>query len=269
MVEAPICTSSPHGGFHLAKGYITIDSVTDCSLEFPDSATYFSQGGAGVANNDNVLWGDFFLIDTSNNFAQGFTMVHIEADASLSTCVNDGTPQTFYCRYTTANLIPGADNREALGSVYAVRYLSGGAFTGGTGIITYRDPGEVGSPSACGVAPWSTGALTQASIVAFDEHENPLTVITGGPSGLPPPNALRPFPLESNRTPVGADTVPPSGVDPVTVPASFGWLWLDLNQAQGVDPSERNQAYVLGVMDALGAFSVGIDAIQLDNLTTP
>ncbi len=251
------CTSAAGDGT-LARGYITIDSVTDCSLEFPNSANYFSDGGVGIANNLNVLWGDYFLIDRANAFAQGFTLVHVEADASLNACVVDGNPQTFYCRYTDAAGQPGADNREALGSEFAVRYLAGGDFDGGTNLLSYRDPGDpANAPVACGSAP-ANMPFTQAGITVFDEQENPLTVVTGGPSGLPPADAETPFPWESNRTVVGTD---------LTVNANFGWLLLDLDQASGANPAEQNQAYVVAVADALGQFSVGYDAIQLNNLS--
>ena len=72
--------SDPADG--IARGYITVDNVKTCSTANATSgATYF--GVDGVTKNDtsaNVLWGDYFLVDPTGNFAQGDTLVHIEAD---------------------------------------------------------------------------------------------------------------------------------------------------------------------------------------------
>ncbi len=241
------------GDTTLATGYITVDTVNQCSQEFPSSPGYFAFG-AGIATNQNVLWGDYFIVDSVENFAQGWNLVHLEANPLQSTpCVVDGTPQTFYCRYSL-----GADQREALGSKYAVRYLNGGAFTGGTSLLSYRDQGQVGSLRSCAGGPlWEP--LSQAEITIFDEQENPITVVSGGPSGEPVPGEERPFPLESNRTVVGLDLT--------TGSFSFGWAFLNLNGADTGADAEKTQAYVVATMDASGRFSVGIDAIQLNNLT--
>jgi len=48
----------------------------------------------------------------------------------------------------------------------------------------------------------------------------------------------------------------------------FGWLYLNLNHTVTGDPFPGvAQAWVTTVMDADGRFSVGYDAIQLDNAT--
>ncbi len=260
--------SSTTGNTSLARGYITIDSVNECSQEFPSNPGYFEDGGAApaTANNNNVLWGDFFLVDPTNNFAQGFTAVHIEADAALlpggTACdVTDFAPTTFYCSLTENDgnaAIPaggaGSDNREALGSVYATRYVSGGGFSGGTSLLVYRDSNTgAGAPRVCGTTPTP---MSQAQIVVFDEMENPVVAVVGGPSGGPAAAAELPFPWCTNRAVVGTDL---SVVEP------FGWLYLNLNE--GLNPGEHNQAYVLTNFDATGTYSVGFDAIQLNNLS--
>ena len=64
------------------------------------------------------------------------------------------------------------------------------------------------------------------------------------------------------------------GDDGITTNADFGWLYLNLNHATSRDvtlgPGYINiaQAWVTTVMDAEGRFSVGFDAIQLDNANT-
>jgi hypothetical protein len=69
-------------GDNIARGYITVDDVNSCSLLFPSSTGYFISGGLGIADNDNVLWGDYFYVNAGENFAQGETLVHVEADAA-------------------------------------------------------------------------------------------------------------------------------------------------------------------------------------------
>ncbi len=251
---AGLCTAAP-GRENFARGYLTIDSASACSQEFTNDPGYFVAGGLGVANNNNVLWGDYFIVNPIDHLAQGFTLVHLEADDTLACPAPDGTPLTFYCRYAPG----GADNREALGSSYAVRFVTGGTFTGGTDRVSYRDPGSIGVPRSCTTGPATV--FGQSLITVFDEAENPIVVSTGGPSGEPAPQEQAPFPWEANRTTVGG---------PLDVGSYlFGWLLLDLGGAQTGDETEKTQAYVVAVMEASGRFSVGLDAIQLDNLTQP
>ncbi|MEM1245031.1 MAG: hypothetical protein AAGK22_01605 [Acidobacteriota bacterium] len=264
---AGLCSSTP-GDETLARGFITIDNVSECSQEFPNNDGYFADGGTGTANNDNVLWGDFFLCDPGNAFTQGFTAVHLEAD---STRLAAGAPscdpvanyelQTFYCR-TQAGVhqgggtaLPGEDNREATGSTFASRYVTGAGFSGGTSLVVWRDNG-VGSPASC-----ATGApsFSQTELVVFDEEENPTVAPTGGPSGAPGATPVTPFPYCTNRTVVGVD---------FPVDAPFGWVYANLNDASTGGAFDFNQAYGLTVMDASGLYSVGFEAIQLNNLTT-
>ncbi len=257
-----LCSSEP-GQESIARGYITIDSVSSCSQEFPSNTGYFVDGGLGVANNENVLWGDFFICNPREALARGFTAVHIEADATVlpggTACdVVDFAPTTFYCPLIEATYAPappaGADNREGLGSVYATRYVMGGGFDGGTELLVYRDSNRgPGSPRDCATTPTR---MTQNQIVVFDEEENPIVALVGGPSGGPAAGIENPFPWCSNLARVGVD---------LTVDRDFGWLYLNLNG--GLDPSEHNQAYVLTTMDADGRYGVGYDAQQLNNLT--
>ena len=40
---------------------------------------YFNVGNNNLTDNNNQLWGDYFYVDITDNFAQGETLVHIEA----------------------------------------------------------------------------------------------------------------------------------------------------------------------------------------------
>jgi len=255
----------------IARGYLTVDNVNRCSLEFPGDGGYFVQGGTGTANNNNVLWGNYHYVDAANNFAQGETLVHIEADAALTEAtVND----TFYSRFTTI----GEDNREPLATTFAARYITAGAFTGGTDLVVWR---EGGIPDfngfTCGAVPlWHP--LNQAQVVAFDEEENGTEICIPGEDRVSPPTgeAQTCFPNETQRVPVGQDSPVPGGDDVSPVDDIGGWLYLNLNYdlsaaAGGTGTSafpDPKQAWVTTLFSALGRFSTGMDAIQLDSACT-
>jgi hypothetical protein len=250
------CAGTNYGD-SIARGYITVDDVNSCSLLFPSSTGYFISGGLGIADNDNVLWGDYFYVNPGENFAQGETLVHVEADAATFSTPGE---YTFYGRYVAGT---AADNREALATTFAARYLSGGGFDGGTNVIAWRD--SKFPPGASCVTGPNYGELFEQQIVVFDEFENPLTIVTGGPSGEPTPGAQCVFCDETQSVHVGDD---------ITTNADFGWLYLNLNHATTLDaalgPGYINiaQAWVSVTMDAEGRFSVGFDGIQLDNANT-
>ena len=255
-------------GDNIARGYITVDTVNNCTLQAIGQANtpYFAAGGTGDATNQNVLWGDYFYVNSAQNFAQGETLVHIEASATDPETSVPGE-YTFYGRYVNWT---AADNREPLSTNFATRFVNGGTFSGGTDLLVWRDSkavqGAFTSPGAnCAVpdaeVPWYP--LGEEGIVIFDEEENP-TVPEQFPFSPPiQPDTLLPFPAEAQRTAVDGTALP---VDP-----DFGWLYLNLNTTvtvAGANPPEdpaAAQAWVTTVMDAEGRFSVGYDAIQLDS----
>ncbi len=265
------CAGTNYGD-NIARGYVTIDVTNACSLLFPSSTGYFVNGGGGIAGNRNILWGDYFYVNPTENFAQGETLVHVEAapgvgllgTGTYSTGNLLDTPgeYTFYGRYVLGTAI---DNREPLATTFASRYLSGGGFTGGTSLVVWRDS-KFTPGASCTTGP-NFGDLFEDQIVVFDEFENPLTVTTGGPSGEPLPGSQCTFCDEAQRVDVG-------GTDGITTNADFGWLYLNLNHATTRDATlgagyiNIAQAWVTTVMDAEGRFSVGFDAIQLDNANT-
>lgn len=249
-------------GDNIARGYVTIDTVNNCTLRFPGDAGYFAPGGTGDATNQNVLWGDYFLINPGQNFAQGETMVHIEASATNPETSVAGE-YTFYGRYVAWT---AADNREPLATNFAGRFVNGGAFDGGTDFLCWRDSkvnqGPFTCPASAGIRPpWF--ALGQEGLVIFDEQENPDVPTSFPVSPQPPTSTNLLCPAEAQRTAIGGASFP--------VPFDFGWIYADLNQSNltaGANPPEdplASQAWIEVVMDAQGRFSVGFDAVQLDS----
>jgi PKD repeat protein len=249
-------------GDNIARGYVTMDTVVACSTDFPGDAGYFGAGGTGLVSNQNVLWGDWFIVDTAQNLAEGGDLVHVEASATDPATSTAGR-YTFYGRYDAWTAI---DNREPLAANFATRYIDGGPFGGGTSFLVWRDSkvaqGAFTCQATAGVVPvWYP--LGQEAIAIFDEQERVVTPATTPVSPQPPAVQLTPFPAEAQRTVVGGAAL--------QVPFSFGWMDLDLNTAvtaagpnPPVDPAAA-QAWVVATFAANGHYGVGVDAIRLDS----
>jgi hypothetical protein len=260
-VLAGLCAGRPLGD-NIARGYVTADTVSNCSLRFQGDPGYFVSGGGGDATNQNVLWGDFFFVDAGQNLAFGETLVHIEASATNPETSVAGQ-YTFYGRYDGWT---AADNREPLTTNFAARFINGGVFDGGTEYWVWRDSKVNQGPFTC---PFSPGVrppwypLGQEGIVIFDEQENPDVPSTFPVSPQPPQQGIIPFPAEAQATRIGGPEFP--------VPFDFGWIYMNLNTtvaAAGANPPEdpaAAQAWVIDPMRAQGRFSVGFGANQLDS----
>jgi hypothetical protein len=263
VIEGPGRCLGRDLGDGILRGYVTVDAVNNCTLRFPNNFSYWGPGGTGDATNQNVLWGDYFYVNTDQNFAQGETLVHIEASATDPQTSQNGQ-YTFYGRYQNPPFT-AADNREPLSTNFAVRFINGGAFDGGTSLLCWRDSktnqGNFACPAANGRPTWFP--LGQEGVVIFDEQENPQVPQSFPFSPQPPQSGLLVCPAEAQRTVVDGPDLP--------VPFDFGWLYLNLNTtvapAAGLPPEDpaAAQAWVTAVMDAEGRFSVGFDAIQLDS----
>ena len=162
------CAGLDHGD-GLARGYLTIDVVDECSgVEAVDpvftpvntSYPYFADGGGsgGIAIAENRLWADVAIIDNANNFAQAAKAVGIWADPNQFTV--DGT-YTFYGRYSGWDT---RDDRVPVPWEWSSWYLNGAPFSGGGAMIVWRDTESPdASPITCGVNPswWPlTGLVT-------------------------------------------------------------------------------------------------------------
>jgi hypothetical protein len=238
-------------GDNIARGYVTIDLVNFCTLQFPSDPGYFVSGGAGSATNQNLLWGDYFLLNASQNFAQGESLVALEASA-VAFVPGD---YTFYGR-----LVGGiaADNREPLATNWVAPYSqnAGGATTD---LLVWRDAavppiGGGGSFNCALPGPFQFFPLGQTDIVAFDSEENPTDIAATGV----------PFPGVAGRVQVG-------GPDLSEVTPRSGWLYLNLNTFVSGSPLPPpvNQSYVTVIRSSQGRFSGGHAGIPLDDANNP
>ncbi|HVT17165.1 MAG TPA: hypothetical protein VHQ90_13420 [Thermoanaerobaculia bacterium] len=249
-------------GDNIARGYVTVDTVNNCTLRFPGDLGYFGAGGSGDATNQNVLFGDWFIVNSAQSFAQGGNMVRVEASATNPATSTSGR-YTFYGRYDNWTAV---DNREPLTTDFATRYLNGGPFSAGTSLLCWRDSKTNQHPFTCPATPLSRPPwypLGQEGVVIFDEQEHPVTQTAPPVSPPPPGTTVIPCPAETQRVQVGGASLP--------TPFNFGWIYLNLNTtvaAAGanppVDPAAA-QAWVVATYSANGRFSVGIDATSLDS----
>jgi hypothetical protein len=234
------------GGRRIARGYVTVDTVSACDIFFPGDWASYTQS----LTDQNVLWGDWFLVNTGENFAQGDMLVHIE---SCPTCFAAGD-HTFYGRYNGAT---SDDGREPLPTSWATRYLNGGPFDGGTSLLIWRETNSTTAPYSCVLdGPHSWYPLDTTQVLIFDENEQPVE------EEICPSDPTCPFEVQI------ADAAQRIDVETgLLSPFDFGWVYLNL-QHGAVNPiygDTAAQSWVIVTMDALGRFSVGYDVLQLDN----
>jgi len=251
------CAGLFYGEPAVMRGYATIDVVKDCTLLRPGDSGYF--GAAGVAGFDNVLWGDFFYVDPTGNFAQGENLVRLEADPAR---FGPGSA-TFYARYVNGS---GADAREPLARKWASRFSNGGAFDGGTHLVVWRDGPWTHQPFVCLQSPVFPPGVPQAQrgLLVFDEEEqvfDAMAPYAPCPFLCPPQPIPVPFPVAATLVAVGGADLP--------VPFDFGWLLTDLAVERDGAADPYAQAWVGEIHSAQGRFSVGLEGTQLDSVCPP
>lgn len=245
------CAGLDHGDL-VARGFVTVDTVNNCTSRFPSDAGYFGSGGSGDATNQNVLWGSYYFVDPKQKLGFGDPLVHVVASATdPETTV--GGQYTFYGRLVNWT---AADNRQPLSTTFAARFINvpkGPLFPGGTSAIVWRDPKVNQGPFTCGSTPaWYP--LAQEGLEAFNEQEEVET-----------PAVANAFPAAAQKVKINGPTLP--------VTFDSGWLFLNLNGSPtgaGANPSENpsgEQAWVSVQHQNPKKFTVGNRAFQLDSAT--
>jgi hypothetical protein len=237
------------------RGYVTVDTVRDCTLKVPSDPGYFGPEGDGIATNQNVLWGDYLYVDPAAKYSDGENLVRVKA---FPGAFQPGD-LTFYGRYVGMS---GADARQPLATTWGSRYVNGGAFSGGTDVVAWRDSGRIVRPFPCGTRP-AGFPLNLMSEVAFDEEEQ--AVLLGAEPSFPAPRIDDlVFPAEANRVHIDGPALP--------VPFNFGWLYFDLNAPTATVPGHRDeirQSWMETIMKAQGQYSAGFSATPFDSACGP
>jgi len=224
-------------GDNVARGYVTIDTMNSCTLETPCDPNYLN-----YISFQNVLWGDWFLVEGGDNFAQGDAMVALEAFPVQVPQPYPFVNGTFWGRCVGGGIY--GDYREPLPSILAGVFYDNAAFTGGTDYLVWRDSNAPSTPGfSCAAGP-SWFPLEQRAVYVFDEEEN---LEEGGCTISPCPEEDIYFPIEAQRVPVAA------------FQSTFesGWTLLDLNTL-----GEYHQAWVVTMFKAEGRYAAGIAAAQ-------
>jgi hypothetical protein len=145
-------------GDGIARGYITIDTMTTQSRRLPDELEYQS----GELDFRNIFAADYLIVDPARREVQADLAVHIEATYPGLPFVSD---QTFYDRFNNTN----QDRREPLPTAWLGR-----AAAGRTAITYWRDPAVPLAPFACGGSP--AGLPTgQRVTTVFDAAGTPVS----------------------------------------------------------------------------------------------
>jgi len=248
-------------GDRIARGYVTVDLVNNCTLRVPGDPGYFLNGGFGDATNQNTLWGEFFMVrpnTVSGTFSRaGGALVHLRANAFLFDPAIPGNvfdPETAvpgqYTFYGTRVGWSAADNRQPLGSAFGARFFTGAPFRTRTALIVWRDPKVQQGVFMCGsYPPWYEGA-TATQITVFDEQEEVAGIPVAGK-----------FAAATQQVAVGSARLP--------VPFRSGWLYLDLNRSLGDgNPAENAnaaQSWVYVLQDWKGRFATGSPAGMIES----
>lgn len=259
------CVGRNLGTPSVARGFVTVDTVNNCTLRFPGDPGYFGAGGSGDVTNQNILWGDYYYLNPSEQVAYGDMLVHVPASSTDPELTVAGE-YTFYGRLTAWT---AADNREPLATTFASRFVSPkdfkttakarrrDALPASTELVVWRDPKVNAQPFTCGTSP-SWYPLGQQQIRTFDEQEG---------SELPT-FVQQPFPAMAQRVTLATTSFPTT--------FAAGWLYLNLNTtvaAAGANPSEDSaaaQAWVTVLQRVQqgpngGRYDVGHRAIRLDS----
>jgi len=245
------------GGEHdNAVGYATVDVADLCSTSLPTDPGYFTS----EIRFDNVLIGDYQQVNSNEDYAQGNPMVHIRAipeggEPGSPAIVN--FPRTFYSRYQAGGTV---DRRQPLPSIFAARWIQGGAGAFQTSYKIWRE-GQTDSINANACGEWQNNVTAVAEVVRFDEAENAIGDVPV--SRVSPPKTTENTLPETSLTSVADTSVYP------TLPggAVAGWMYLNLDNDD--QDGFASQNWVVVSMRAQGRFSVDFDAAWLANGCTP
>jgi hypothetical protein len=248
------CAGIDHSD-NVARGYVTIDLVNNCTTKNAGDPNYFGND----TTLQNHLTGHVFYVDPSNSISRGGNAVHIHGPENGITdpIVTTSGNYTFYGRL---NGFTATDQKQPLSTNFVARFNPGGTPnswrvpappSSKTTLIVWRDPKVVQGLFACGTTPaWYP--LNQEGITAFDEQEHP-QAITG----------MFPFPAATQMVQVGGSTLP--------VSFTSGYLFLNLNTTViGTAGPMGDTAAAQGWVQVLdGKFGALHNAQQLDSATKP
>ena len=250
---APTQCAGVNHNDNVARGYVTVDVVTNCTPRNPGDPGYFN----GDTTRQNHLTGQVFYVDPSNAISRAGSVVHIHSDYTGNTdpLVTTSGNYTFYSRLDGFTAV---DSRQPLSTTFVARYNPGGPVnswrvpsSAKTSLIVWRDPKVPQGFFACNTTP-SWYPLGQENITAFDEQEHVQTFMSGNP-----------FPAATQMVQVGGSALP--------VMFTSGYLFINLNTVVvgAVGPMSDLSVAQGWVQVIDGKFGALHHAQQLDSATFP
>ncbi|HZU28425.1 MAG TPA: hypothetical protein VFA04_23060 [Bryobacteraceae bacterium] len=263
------CAGLKHADM-IARGFVTVDVVNNCTSRTPSDPGYIGPGGTGDITDQTQLSGEVYYYNPALNTVRGSNAVHIHVGPNGPGAFPPGS-YTFYGRF---DAFSGADDREPLATTFTARYLSGlfstiapvlserdqrsapaGPVPGRTRFIVWRDPKVAQGYFTCGSLP-SWYPLGQEGITSFDEQEHPTYVSTQFPGSAP-------FGAATQVVMLGSSALP--------APSITGHLFMDLNtpvagQSAALKDPAADQAWVeVWEQDSTTTQNVQHPAQQLDS----
>lgn len=226
------CPGADHGDA-IARGYVTVDTVTACSTNQVTTGTYWGT----QLDTDNTLLGSFVVTHGTGRPTYAEQAVHIEA----STTDPRMDEATFYGALVDYD---GSDARERIPTQWIVEVDARRS-----DVIVWRETKRTltnAATVACSAAGQTALDLTQGSLTMFNESE----AMTAFGSGYESP-----FVYAAGRHAVG-------GADGIPTPYRSGFFGVISNfpaASDAPDMAGLAQSVVLGVSypDAVGAASHG------------
>ena len=243
------CFGLDHGDKKpIARGYVTVDAVTQCTVMNPGEPGYFN---GFVADDRNILWGDYEIVDKSKKVAISDALVHVRSERNDPAVSTVGT-YNFYSRFET---VGGQSVRQPLATKFAAHYVNApkAKFPTRSSLIVWRDTKSPATPFTCGTNPaWYP--LQYEEILAFDDQENVEAVAAD----------FKATGAATQKVQIGDTAFP--------VTFEQGWVYLNLNttvagaSVPANDPAAA-QAWVTVTQDNKGKFVGGTRAIPMDSAT--
>lgn len=219
------CVGFAHGD-NVARGYLTVDAVDQCSVLFPSDPGYST-----ILADDNAVVADVVMVSASG-IETAIEAVPLEADPTVFSAGDT----TFYGRY---NGLSADDAREPLPTTFS------SGFRQGDRLIVWRETSSSTAAFTCGTLPpwYPLGAVNGSGA-------GPLFAMTAGGAIVPLPSDS--FPLATQL--VGSNELP--------LPQTLrGRLYANLQSGATARPSPAGQAWVQ-VLSGTGAVA---DAAALDS----
>ena len=207
-----MCTGANFGD-GIARGFVTVDLMTDCTDQVPVDPEYFD-----VTGIENALWGTVAWINRTEGTSAGAALTPLQYSL-----VEFGP--TFYTFLAGSE---AADGREILPGLWYAPYYND---TRQSDAIVWREPDVVASPQTCGMEP--PMFPLQDGFTSLRSESGDLTDVS----------AFEPFPLVTNRVRIGSSNLPspyPGGLlefvlpppPPVVLAQTSGFAIFRVPQAQ-------------------------------------